>query len=270
MKIYKLKETYPTSPSLGTIVNEKGTIGVYKNNNLVFDGSRKLKREEIKFLGDDRFWDIEDKSQFEVLEVQYMGSVYDRFDGCYYYEKGFDVLDDNTCRIHKEDISSGFVYIKSFRRKSDSKVFRIGDMVRLMYNNERKEGVNTRENFKEIEEIDLLGDEIRINGYVIDVNKLIKKKPSCTTFDGVSLYRGDIAYALNNDSFKFEKFEVGHGLTYLEGWTLFLNLSDVHKYILDNKPINLTFKEIMDLYGKYDFTKVLEKRIIKSCEFTSY
>ena len=65
------------------------------------------------------------KEKYEILKVTYTGTIYDRFDGTYWYDSKYAIISDVTGRIHKDSLGSCKIY--SIKRISDKEVFTLGD-----------------------------------------------------------------------------------------------------------------------------------------------
>jgi hypothetical protein len=229
MKTYKLIKKYPNSPELGTIVRQKEGTNMYFFNKL-----------QICYPDDfPEFW--EEIKEYEILN--FIGG---------------------SGRIYNSDEVSNFEgggpSIFSVKRLSDGEVFTIGDEISNiehpnMYKGKIKE-------FK-IEDSELL---VYYDGHD-DLRHVQKVKPVLfTTHDGVDVREGDRVWYFNQG---YKLWDSKAGPKYHNGEQRFHYFSTkeaAEKYILMNKPLNLSIREICNFQGSMDsvFLEDYLKKLVKS------
>lgn len=219
--------------------HEIGEIATYKGNfnpENGFHNFRLASKSEIEML--------EPKKEFEILSFTLNGFLFKQVDNDLYWStKGtfarfIEMLKDN--KIH------------SIRRISDGEIFTIGDKVvtpdglpftisRLYFDSEGKKL--------------LCNGEKTGNGH-ISINKIKKVKVLFTTKDGVEIFEHGPISAVNTSYWNVEKIH-SNSPYYYDNKTklvIFYHKENAEEYVLMNKPLNISIKELCSIVGNCDGT----------------
>jgi hypothetical protein len=229
MKEYKLIKKYPGSPELGTIARQKEGTNMYFFNGL-----------QIYYPGDfPEFW--EEIKEYEILSfIGGSGRIYNS-----------DEVFNFGC--------DGGPSIFSVKRLSDGEIFTVGDEIS---NSKYPRFKGKIEKFKR-------GDstlQVYYDGFdsLKDIQKV--KPVLFTTHDGADVREGDRVWYFNQgyklwDSKADPKFHNDE-----QRFHYFSTKEAAEEYILMNKPLNLSIREICNFQGSMDsvFLEDYLKKLVKS------
>lgn len=259
MKKYKLIKWYPSLHLIEAdfTVEQKVENGDYhptkKCGRLVFRAS------EIE--NNPEFWEEIVEKDYEILQMKNIhGISYSLF------ENG------GLSRYEKENHT-----IYQIKRLSDGEVFTIGDLVkRPCY----------KQPFK-INHIHIAGDMVWLHSrpfvegtctHTLDENTTLREaikyeSPLFTTEDNVDIFEGDKIWGVNEENWK-PFYHYATTLNVIEKWKYgkFSTKKAAEEYILLNKPVELSIKEITPIIGRCNETTYVDldclteklKQLIKS------
>jgi hypothetical protein len=239
MKAYKLIKKYPGSPELGTIVEHKKGTNMYFFNGL-----------QICYPDDfPEFW--EEVTGYKDYEILILST--DCFTGI--TNRTIDI----QAFLEKSEGTKNWT-IHSVKRLNDGEIFTIGDEIS---NSEYPDEYKGKISRFEIEDSKLL-----VFYYGFDYIESIQKvKPVLfTTHDGVDVREGDRVWYFDQgyklwDSKADPKYHNGE-----QRFHYFSTKEAAEKYILMNKPLNLSIREICNFQGSMDsvFLEDYLKKLVKS------
>jgi len=231
MKRYKLIKTYPDSPKLGYILEQKSGSVDCENY--------------------PEFWELVVEKEFEVLSFIYNNKtlkfsenqncfIYEPYDGYNHRQLDFLLRNSNVYKIH------------SVKRLSDGEIFTIGDEIDL---------TKYEFNFPKsdiLTEIKIIDNKIRFkmnfqekhdwnSSYTLDYIQKLKQR-LFTTEDGVDVFEGDNYVIVDNKDWYIDSTG-GKNLNEKDYRLYFSTKEKAEEYIVLNKPC-LSFNEVYSLLGK--------------------
>lgn len=185
---------------------------------------------------------------YKILSLTIGTEIYQRFD-----DLGF--IANNNVSIFRENwlLKQPGVKINSVKRISDGEIFKVGDEI---------------EEYGKIKDFYLLNDELLctcdrnifcLSGIDFSKIKKVKQKlPLFTTQDGVKIFEHDHYFVVNRD---FMMGGMCNGLGWYNpksGEKYFSTRDSAEEYILQNKPIQVSYKEINGFISPLKSNKVYE------------
>jgi hypothetical protein len=231
---YKLKQIYPNSPKLGTIITRR----IVGEDYWSYDNSSVVLFAKDHPENYPEFWELVVEKDYEILSYIDNNNIF--------------TVEDNSEILERLNLK-----IYSIKRLSDNEIFTIGDKI-------------TSSLFSKLTDIDIIKhfyipDEnfckiwtniFNINDIIFGTNKFwqsnlhhtIKvKQPLFTTEDGVDIFEGDEFYFLQKDWLKYlnnyGKLIASKGTIAELAYKRFSTKEKAEEYILLNKPC-LSLKDI--------------------------
>jgi hypothetical protein len=225
MRKYKLIKEYPSSPKLGTIVNDvKTTFGISFYENCQ------------GFIGNyPEYWEEIIEKDYEILSFKcndFRSTFVWNITDDKKYHSG--VINDKNWSLDEMLDSKNEMYIYSIKRLSDGEIFTIGD--KLEYNMIIKKF--KIQNFGFGDKMTAEDEEPR--RFLNELKKI--KKPLFTTEDGVDIFEDEQHFTVDYD---FNCIKTKRITKPLDNDIKFSTKEKAEEYILMNKPC-LSLKEIKE------------------------
>lgn len=245
MKQYKLIKTFPGSPKLGTIEEPIGKIHQMSNGNYGYNISKTPE-----------YWE-------EVIEKDYKILLWrdDSYKTPIIYKVDKEGKFTGTPKIGPYFTQEDAFYeidfnIHSVKRKSDSEIFTVGDMVKTKYFKGELKTITLKSNIIFIN-LDTYINKCEFTAVLNDLTKT--KKPLFTTEDNYKVYKDDFYWCVNTAPHLWSIFQqIAKENTKLnKGVLAFKSVDLAEKYVEENKPKKLfTTEDGVDIFEGDEFFRV--------------